>query len=214
MIIEVDLRNKLGLARDQLQRPTCLAFATSSAHEFHRKRQDYLSPEYLFYCAVNSSHKDPGKGVTEAMVARSLLSDGQPPDSVWEYIRVTPNRAEWVPPTSGFATFRASVHFRPRPVDEIRALLSASSPVLLVVELTSAMFQPGLDATIGLSKTDKRIPARHALLAVGSGHTDDGNYVLVRNSWGLDWGNAGHCWLHESYLASNLKTSGIISGTL
>ena len=45
---------------------------------------------------------------------------------------------------------------------------------------------------------------RHAVVAVAHGLIGTERAVLVRNSWGADWGLAGHAWLPETYLAPRL----------
>ena len=61
-----------------------------------------------------------------------------------------------------------------------------------------------------MTANDSVTTRRHAMLAVGSGHADDGDYILVRNSWGQRWGLSGHGWLHDPYLTSQLKATGVI----
>ena len=45
---------------------------------------------------------------------------------------------------------------------------------------------------------------RHAVVAVAHGVFGAERAILVRNSWGADWGIAGHAWLPQSYLAPRL----------
>jgi C1A family cysteine protease len=47
---------------------------------------------------------------------------------------------------------------------------------------------------------DKQI-GRHAMLITGVGFINPYNRkFFVRNSWGPQWGDQGHCWVHEDYL--------------
>ena len=209
--IDIDLRDRLGDARDQRKRPTCLVFAVSGAHEASRASNDYLSPEFLFYCGVHRSHKDPTRGLTRISVREALLLDGQPIESFWPYLQATPKMSEWKAPTPGAPTNKATIDFGPRTVSDIRNILHAGRPVLLVIAITIAMYSPDQDAIVRARIGDSVTTSRHAVLAVGSGHADDGEYILVRNSWGLRWGHAGHGWLHDLYLVPHLQTTGIIT---
>ena len=91
-------------------------------------------------------------------------------------------------------------------------LLASSSvgPVLLVLTITTAMYKPDKDAIVR-SAPSERVTAHHAVLALGSGHADGADYLLVRNSWGQRWGDRGHGWLHDPYLAPKLITTAVIS---
>jgi hypothetical protein len=208
--VDIDLRDKLCDARDQRQRPTCLVFAVSGAHEASRASNEYLSPEFLFYSGVHRSHKDPNKGLTRTAVLEALQHDGQPLESTWPYLEVTPAIAKWQPPKLEDPTHKAVLQFAPRTLSEMRQVLRAGKPVLLILALTVAMYSPDADAIVRASAGDRVTTRRHALLAVGSGHASDGEYILVRNSWGQRWGHAGHGWLHDSYLTPQLETTGVI----
>ncbi len=208
--VDVDLRDKLDGARDQGQRPTCVVFAVSSAHEFSRGVSEYLSTEYLFYSGAQRTHKDPKQGLTRVAVREALMHDGQPPEAVWLYANSTPDAAAWKPPALPAPAHKATVDFAARTVADVRALVKAGTPVLLIVSLSLAMYAPDPHGVVRLRANDK-VTARHALLAVGSGHSDDGEYLLVRNSWGHSWGQAGHGWLHDPYLEQRLEMTGTIT---
>jgi C1A family cysteine protease len=47
--------------------------------------------------------------------------------------------------------------------------------------------------------------ARHAVVAVASGENGEGNWLLVRNSWGAGWGLNGHAWVSEQYVSRQLR---------
>ncbi len=207
--IDVDLREKLGAARDQGQRPTCLAFAVSTAHEFKRGTLEYLSPEYLHYVGAQKTHKDPAQPLSRPLVRDALMREGQPLDADWPYAIRPPPPESWKPPASVQATHKAVFDFTARTVEDVRALVKAGTPVTLHVMATEAMYTPDLHGIVRAREHD-RATTRHALLAVGSGHADDGQYLLVRNSWGTSWGRAGDCWLHDGYLGPQLEMTGTV----
>jgi hypothetical protein len=208
--IDVDLRDKLEAAREQGQRPTCLVFAISAAHEFKRGGTEYLSPEYLHYAGAQRTHKDPTQGLSRPAVREALLQDGQPLDVEWPYQSEAPAVSTWRPPATVQATHKAAIIFAVRTVEDVRALVKSGTPVTLHVMATEAMYSPDAQGVVRARKRD-RPTARHALLAVGSGHADDGEYLLVRNSWGPTWGLAGNGWLHDPYLAPQLEMTGTIT---
>jgi len=210
--IDVDLRDRLGDARDQGPRPTCLVFAVSAAHEAKRKSSDYLSPESLFFSGVHRSHKDPKRGLTRTVVQEALVEDGQPLENAWPYLAETPAKDKWNAPTlAADALHKATIEFAPRTVAQICEVLRAGTPVLLVIALTVAMYTPTAGGVVRGTASDSVTTRRHAVLAIGSGHARDGTYLLIRNSWGKAWGTAGHAWVHEPYLTPHLQTTGIIA---
>ena len=74
--IRLDYRPRLGPVRDQGFRPTCLAHASTTAHEHARGSTAALSPEYLHYFA--SGNDGTHAGVDFSTVSRALLDPGQP----------------------------------------------------------------------------------------------------------------------------------------
>ena len=208
---DMDLRGKLGDVRDQGHRPTCLAFAASAAHEASRTATDFLSTEFLFFAGAQRSHRNPRRGLSTIAVAEALRTDGQPVESAWPYQSDNPDAATWKCPPISEPYHRATVTFAPRTVVAIRALLGAGTPVLLVASVTLAMYAPDAEGIVRGGSTDSTVARKHALLAVGSGHGPDGEYILVRNSWGLHWGIEGHGWLPDAYLAGQLQSTGVIS---
>jgi C1A family cysteine protease len=51
---------------------------------------------------------------------------------------------------------------------------------------------------------------RHAVVAVGHGTTSDQTAILIRNSWGAEWGEGGHAWLTEKFLSPRLFATAIL----
>lgn len=210
-----DLRPLFGPARDQGVRPTCLAFAASDTHAAARGLPiNPLSAEWAYYHAVHRDGGRPGDGATLGGMLDGIRVDGQPVEAAWPYVDgPDPDPASWGPPPSVTKLFRRDGTVRdPCGVSDVVEALGAGTPTLLVMTISDAFYSPGRDGIVaGAEPPD---PGRvHAVLAVGHGSlADDAGAVLVRNSWGPEWGEAGHAWLHEDYLAPRLLRSAMMAG--
>lgn len=76
--VKCDLGSLFGAARDQGDRPTCLAFAASDAHAALRAGWEPLSCEYAFYQAQRRSNRPPKVGARLPDMLDALRDDGQP----------------------------------------------------------------------------------------------------------------------------------------
>src|SRR5262245_50092511 len=86
MAQRVDLRSRLAAPRSQGPRSTCVAFATSAAHEaalFAEHDVIDTCEEYLYW--ASKEHDDPGPGTTFPAVRDALASRGQPLEGAWPY---------------------------------------------------------------------------------------------------------------------------------
>lgn len=207
--IDVDLRNRFGAARDQGKRPTCLVFSTTAAHEGQRGSPDFLSVEYLYYKGVQRSHKNPKLGLSTDTVAEALEKDGQPLEEFWPYSLTHPTQ-DWQVPATIKEVHQSKVAWVPRTVVEIRKLLEASRPVVLVLQITKSFFKPDGDARVN-GVPDEVTLAKHAVLAVGSARDGSDHYLLVRNSWGRAWGDEGHAWVRDDYTTKCLLTTTVLT---
>ena len=210
-----DLRPLFGPTRDQGVRPTCLAFAASDAHAAARGRlSDPLSAEWAYYHAVRRDGGRPGEGSTLGAMLDGIRLDGQPIETAWPYSPGSdPDPGSWAPPPGVTELYRRDASVRdPCSMNDVVATMDAGMPSLLVMTISDAFYAPGRDGVIAAEEpTD---PGRvHAVLALGHGRIPGGSgAVLVRNSWGPGWGEAGHAWLDEGYLAPRLLRSAVMGG--
>lgn len=201
----LDFRGKFGAIRDQLDRPTCLAFATSDAHLAKlADPQAHLSCEYLFYQAKRLDGSSPYEGATVKSIQDALAGAGQPFESAWPYLsRLPDDLAKWVPPGNvGDLHKRQSRRIQSK-FETIHGSVASGVPVVIVMSISDSFVEPSPEHIVDSSEPVSS-SARHAVLGVGVGKLESQEMILVRNSWGRDWGDAGHAWITKSYLEPRL----------
>lgn len=199
----VDLRSLLLPVRQQGRRQSCLAFASSSAHERGANTGEHLSVEYLFFHAVaRTPGQNPDAGTTMAAIAAALAEEGQPVETAWPYS--SSQALPWTPPSFSNPLFKTTMVPGKPAFADLSVALDQNVPVILGLVITDAFFRP--DA-LGMIPDVTHDPERggHAVLAAGYGLDPAGQEaVLIRNSWGPAWGLDGYAWLSRSYLDRQL----------
>lgn len=211
--IEKDLRSAFGIARDQDPRPTCMAFAASDAHAGARSGWDPLSVEWAYYHALKREGGVPHRGVLMGTMLDTLRSDGQPAEKKWPYIdQLFTDLTGWQPPAADPIFKRDSTQLNAVVADIIDEL-DADRPVLFTMSVSRSFFTPDSDGVVAAVEPlePKRV---HALVAVGHGRRRADRFILIRNSWGVSWGMAGHAWMDVNYLDPRLKRAAIMTGEL
>lgn len=199
----VNLAKHWDDAHDQGARPTCLAFTLS---ELNRRAHgvSQLSAEYLYRAAAQLS-KDwtPGGGLMLSHAKQALNASGQPSLASCPYCEDEP--AEFPP---GLPDFSAEESFYRNAVSRLPIELAAISeafalgPVGLIVRVTESFFDPVEGVIAYADQTVKGMS--HAVVATGYGADESGSkYLRIRNSWGVEWGDAGYAWLPMDYVLAH-----------
>lgn len=195
--LDLDLRDRLCSIRDQGDRPTCLSHAISTCHEFARGRPEALSSEYLHYFATDGK---PNTASTIEGARFALKEHGQPEEEHCRQFRGhVPS--DWKP-SHGFPLFRRHSSVIEPKFELLKASLMQSRLPVLGIQLTKSFFHP---APPWIITPGELIHAYHAVIAVGFGSIGESAIVLIRNSWGSDWGENGHAFLSTNYLLRYLK---------
>lgn len=195
--VELDFRATLLGVRDQGPRPTCLAHAVTAAHEHARGSGVYLSPEYLHFFADTSSLSS-ARSVDQ--MAKALHSDGQAQEVDCPYLPADPLPG-WKPPY-GVPVLKYASEPKMPDASSVELMIRAGRAPILGITLPESFFDlyaPWLIPSGG------RIRGLHAVTCAGLGRHQGDRIFLIRNSWGVDWGDGGYAWLDDDFLLRHLK---------
>jgi hypothetical protein len=192
----VDLRPSLPPVADQGLRETCLAFASTAAHEHHYGQP--LSVEYLHW----ASTLFPGGAGTLPSLRSALAVRGQPPEPQWPYDGDRVEDASYAPPATVMGPFAtAAVTATGHAADDILDELRLGRPAIVGLRVNDTFRR----AAGGVVDTEAPGTDGHAVVAVavaeaandlpGLGISAGERLIGVRNSWGPGWGNNGHALL-------------------
>jgi C1A family cysteine protease len=202
-----DLRSQFGPARDQSGRETCLAFAMSDAHSFILgKPWKPLSCEYLFYHAKLIDKGPAHEGTTVSAARSALENEGQPEETGWPYLHSTPtNLKAWKPPSTIKIIYRRKSKAKVGLFGQIWDSIESGTPVVVGMTISTAFYSPTSDAVVDVVEPEE--PVGHAVIAVAIGEQKKKRLILIRNSWGDTWGQAGYAWLSEEYAAKRFMVA-------
>lgn len=210
--VVMDLRPLFGPARDQGQRPTCMAFAASDAHAAARGPYEPLSVEFAHFQGIRRKAVfDPSKGVPLPLMMAAIRDDGQPLESGWPYLLALPSDiGMWSPPPGAAPVFRRGSAPGSPLVADVLSHLDAGRPVVVVVKITRAFHFAVTGKAIAETAQDPDA-GLHAMIAIGHGYDGTDRVILLRNSWGTSWCDNGHAWVTEQYLAGRLLGFAVMS---
>ena len=209
----VDLRDQFTAIRDQGSRPTCLAFAASDAHSSVLEHDTELSCEYLYYHAQQLGGRDATSGATVPHILAALSTEGQPEEHVWPYIQKKPNQVmlSWQPPSNVESLYKRNGERRGQLIANVVDQLDSGNGIISLIFLCDPFFTAQQGKIISASAMSQpNINIRHAVVTVGYGNTPTGRCFLIRNSWGVGWGDSGYAWIAEDLFAASLYDIAIL----
>src|SRR5579885_56831 len=207
----VDLRKYCTPVGDQGQTSRCSAFAWTHATELVANLKTgstaKLSPTYamLQFQRMQGDARDyryaytGGDGTVSGTGPGQVLAEhGTCRQELWPDQSEVPTTAERV------LLSDAAQHLRdgkPHPIsiDATRKVLSAGCPVHVAINTGPNFSDVGRDGIFNAAEAPSGRHGRHAMLIVGY----TGNFFIVKNSWGEDWGDKGYCYIPKNVLAAS-----------
>ena len=207
----VDLRKYATPVGDQGQTSRCSAFAWTHAAELVANMKDgnapRLSPSFtmLEFQRMQGDAQDyeyayaGGEGtIGGADPGRVLAEQGTCRQEYWPDSSAAPAAPERVLIADAE---RHCLDATPHPIalEDVRKALSAGCPVHVAMNTGPAFADTGRDGVFNAAEPPSGRHGRHAMLIVGY----TGNFYIVKNSWGQDWGDQGYCYIPQSVLAGS-----------
>jgi hypothetical protein len=204
----VDLRKYATPISDQGQTGRCSAFAWTHAVEMSRNilQQDTtrLCPNFTMFefQRMQGDAKDypyaysGGDGtVSGPEPGQVMVEHGTCRQELWPDDQERPKAAE---PQLEADAERYRLEGVPLPiaVDDVKKVLSAGCPVHVSMNTGTAFSDVGRDGVFNASEAPSGRHGRHAMLIVGY----TGNFFMLKNSWGEDWGDKGYCYVPKNVL--------------
>ncbi len=217
-----DLRAWCSPVEDQGNLGSCTAHAGVGLVEYFERRAfgKYLDASRLFLYKVTRdlAHLTGDTGAFLRTTMKAMVLFGTPPEEYWKY---NIPRFDDEPPAFCYAfasNYRAIEYYRLDPpgttksdlLNRIKQYIAGGFPSMFGFTVYNSIDQVGADGKIPYPSPGDKVVGGHAIDAVGY---DDQlkigklkGALLIRNSWGVGWGDKGYGWLPYAYVESGLAT--------
>ncbi|MDX2298672.1 MAG: C1 family peptidase [Xanthomonadaceae bacterium] len=222
----VDLRPWCSPVEDQGELGSCTAQAGAGLLEYYwlRANGELLDISRLFLYRTTRRlmgwNGDTGAFLRDTM--KAMVVFGVPPEQYWPYAIA---RFDDEPEAFCYAfaqNYKSLEYYRLDPpgsngadtLTRVKSHLAAGLPSMFGFSVYSSLWNATPDGSIPFPEPGDRMNGGHAVVAVGY---DDARIVrhprtgakttgalLIRNSWGINWGEAGYGWLPYEYVQRGL----------
>lgn len=91
--------------------------------------------------------------------------------------------------------YRCIAYARVTSTNDVKnCLYNSKSPVLISCNIFDSFYKTGKNGIVSLKRDTDR--GNHAMVIVGWKKINNGEYWIVQNSWGKEWGDNGYCYIH------------------
>jgi len=200
----VDLRAGCSPVEDQGDLGSCTANAIVGVLEYDEERDgDFvdLSRLFLYYEERKIEHTinyDSGAMIRDGI--KVAAKTGVPPETDWPY---DISKFTDKPPIIAYrdaALHKITRYSRVLGLNSVKASIANKLPVAFGFTVYESFESDATTKTgiVTMPGPDERVLGGHAICAVGY---DDGHqWIIIRNSWGTSWGDAGYGYMPYDYI--------------
>jgi len=205
----LDLRQWCSPIENQFQISECVADSTTSGLEFlairNGKPHVNLSRLFLYYNArLQMQETDKDEGTYIRLAFASLTTLGTCTEATWAYdannVFIRPSWASYreAYPHKIKSFYRIDATNSVELRVAIKQALHAQHPVVFGMTVDQDYMNTGSDGMVTMPKSTRVREGGHAQLIVG--YDDNAQRWIVKNSWGLGWGDNGYGYIPYEYL--------------
>lgn len=203
---KVDLRPKASPVYDQYDLGACTAFAVAKGMremlQVQRgEKQVPLSALFLYYETRKirgTVDLDSGATLTDTMQA--LATTGAAPEQLWPYDTMVFDQQ---PAAEAYKAARAhaiKTGVQLAGLEDIKKVLAKGQPVVFGMKVYNTFQRIGADGKFELPQHGDIFVGGHAVAVMG--YDNKQKVLIVKNSWGTEWGDQGYFYMPYAYVDS------------
>lgn len=207
---DIDLRGECPAVRNQRELGACTAFGTTALFNFVRMKKglpNWLpSPLFTYYATrekYGEQSQDNGAYVRDAL--KSTVKDGVAMERAWPY---AVGKFDVKPSEDVYANAEKHQTLEYQSISSVDknaflGCLSEGYPFVFGIKVYSS-FMSNVKGVIPVpDKIKDTLEGGHCMLCVGYQKREDGEYLIVQNSWTAVWGDKGYCYIPLSYFLAD-----------
>jgi C1A family cysteine protease len=198
---KVDLRSLCSDVENQESIGSCSAQSFVAAMEYLDRKEDNqwtdLSRLFVYYNTRGDKKNDTGGYLRDGI--KALAKYGACDEQIWPYVQ---SKFAIKPPRAAYADGlkrRITEYRRIESLTGVKQSLADGFPVVFGFAVYSSFESDEVAKTgiMSLPSEGETMIGGHAVIAVG--YDDSRKCLIVRNSWGKEWGDAGYFYMPYSY---------------
>jgi len=206
----VDLRPTMPAVYNQGNIGSCVGNGVAAAFQFEQikqKKKDFIPSRLFIYFGARkiegTENEDAGCMVRDGV--KVTVDSGVCPETMWQYIE---SKFKDKPTDNCFKEALNNqvlkyLRISPHNLYEVKHCLSDGYPIIFGFSVYES-FMSAETAKTGIAKMPQ--PNEQSIgghCAVICGYSDEKQALLVRNSWGDQWGLKGYFWLPYGYVTTD-----------
>jgi len=184
--------------KDQGQCGSCWAFSTTGStegcHAITTKNLVSLSEKNLMDCSYNYGNEGCNGGLMTQAMQYIIANGGIDTEMTYPYV-AEDGPCKWNAANKG-ATLTGFTNVASGNENDLQAKVY-TGPTSVAIDASHSSFQL-YQSGIYYEPQCSSDQLDHGVLAVGWGANSVGQYWIVKNSWGLGWGDQGYIWMSRN----------------